>query len=149
MGLIGWLFGVKSEPRIPRPTFADLVQLVEGDDGYPATELQLAALQRLGCGDPPDSITLRQASAIISAREYAGYVLGEVLAKRVGREGFYDLQANIIALIMTDASARIAVIRWNQRNFDDGEDRPPRRDEHWRSITMSIAPAVHYLTKRR
>lgn len=79
MGILGWLLGLKREPRLPRRKFADLIAPVVGDEGFPATDPQLKELRKLACGEPPPDLTLRQASLILSARDYSRLLLEDAL----------------------------------------------------------------------
>lgn len=149
MGLIDWLLGRKRVRRIPRPSLSDITPPIPGDDGYPATEAQLLALAKLECGQPPGNISLQQASSILSARDYSNYVIEAAQTVRIDRAAYYDLHANVIALIVTTPTLRDAAHHWSQRNYDEGDENPPRRDKHWKTIVHAIEPALAFLEERQ
>lgn len=153
MGLLEWFFGTRySEPAIGRPTIVDIVVHVPGDDGFPATAPQLEALRHLGCGALTRNITLRQASAILSARDFSRFVLDDALRRgeRQASAALYAaMQANIIAFIVRHPPSRDAVCAWNTRNYDEGTDDPPPHDKHWREAVAFISPVVEKLSAFR
>lgn len=142
MGFLKWLTGSKPEPRLSRGKIVDLIRPVEGDEGYPATEAQLKELRKLACGEPPTNVTLRQASLILSARDYSRVLLDHSLKRRVGQDSYYDLQSSVIAYIVGEDEIAAAVQKWGRRNYDADEWKAPRKDEHWRRILTFIGPAV-------
>nr|WP_156942023.1 hypothetical protein [Mesorhizobium sp. LNHC220B00] len=148
MGILRWLLGSKREPRLPRPKFADLVAPVAGDEGFPATEAQLKQLRKLSCGEPPPDLTLRQASLILSARDYSRVMLEDALKKRIGRDGYYDLQSNVIAYVVSDNDVSATVSRWNRQNYEGDDWKPPMKDQHWRQVVAFISPAIDRLGGR-
>jgi hypothetical protein len=149
VGFLSWLLGSKREASLPRRTISDLIVTIAEDDGYPATEPQLKELRKLASGDLPSDVTLRQASLILSARDYSRVLLDDALTKRVGQDAYYDLQSNVIAFIVSDSEVSAAVWRWSRRNFEgDDEWKPPRKDKHWREVLEFVDPVIDRLGGR-
>ncbi|RWN34170.1 MAG: hypothetical protein EOR97_05285 [Mesorhizobium sp.] len=148
MGIWGWLLGSKREPRSPRAKFANLVAPVAGDEGFPATESQMKELRKLACGEPPPDLTLRQASLILSARDFSRVLLEDALKKRIGQDGYYDLQSHVVAYIVSHNDVSAAVSRWSRRNYEGDDWKPPRKDQHWRQVLDFIGPAIDRLGGR-
>ncbi|RWE46324.1 MAG: hypothetical protein EOS79_12160 [Mesorhizobium sp.] len=146
MGILSWLLGSKREASLPRRTISDLIVSIAGDDGYPATDPQLKELRKLASGDPPHDVTFRQASLILSARDYSRVVLDAALARRIAHNAYYDLQSNVIAFIVSDNELSGAVWRWSRRNFEgDDEWKPPRKDKYWRQVLEFVGPLADRL----
>ncbi|OWK18277.1 hypothetical protein AJ88_03510 [Mesorhizobium amorphae CCBAU 01583] len=146
MGLLGWLFGGATEPRLGRPLISDIVVPIAGDDGTPATKNQIDVIERLVCEPPLGNLTYQQAAAIMSARSYSKFVMDDVLSKpgirHPRRPVYLALQANLIAFIVRDPQARTYVCRWSDKNFESGEDRPPPKNAHWQQAVAFIIPAI-------
>ncbi|MER8371814.1 hypothetical protein [Mesorhizobium sp. M1406] len=153
MGLWNWLFGTTAnELHVNGPDLSDIVVPISDDDGIVATKYQLEALERLGCGKAMPGITFRQAGAILSARTYSKFLLDDLLS-RTGvrhpkRPQYLAIQANIIAFIVRDPRARIAVCAWSDRNFDERKEDPPPRNIHWQQTVAFIGPVIAKLKTR-
>lgn len=101
--------------------------------GGKASKAQLGALERLGMGEAPATMTADQAGAILSARAYGAAVADSAL-KDAGKAR--AILPALIAFIINDHALRDRVIRWNERSFarGGGDKVTPKKDEYWKQV---------------
>jgi len=111
------------------PTIADLLfsvrQLSLPSNGTP-TKRQIEAVEHLGFGPPPASMTFAEASALLTARGAARDVLQELISKgRNRRERRLQLEPYLIQFITSDASIMRELIQRNEHRWGFCKDDVP------------------------
>lgn len=103
----------------------------------PASENQIRALRWLGLGAAAPSLTMRQASAVMSAWRYAEAVLLPILGTMQGYPGERAIETELTRFILLDDDLRTRAVDWSGRRFSRGTTHAtprPKRDEHFERV---------------
>lgn len=126
--------------ELAKPNDAELLKKLErlrDRRDPPATENQIRALSRLGLGAAAPSLTVRQASAVISAWRYAEGILLPILGTMHGYPGEREIEAELTRLILLDDDLMARAVDWSGRRFSRGTTHAtprPKRDEHFQRV---------------
>jgi hypothetical protein len=105
----------------------------------PATEPQVAAIERMGLAGDAAALSVGQADAILCAGAYAAAVLRALGPEGVERSEAARLEAALAAFVVRDEALRRHALAWCGQNLARGDwrRRAPPRDEHLARVELA------------